>query len=66
VTILRAKNLSRQTDTGKSKASSVEAPNPFAVLHLLPDPEAITTQHTYTQRCTNDPNFNEMVTVDLL
>ena len=36
-------------------------PNPFAVLHILPDPDAITTQHTHTQRSTNDPNFNEMV-----
>jgi hypothetical protein len=45
------------TDTIKS--NHIDIPNPFAVLHLLPDPEAITTQHTRTADSTNSPKSKE-------
>ncbi|KAJ3321149.1 hypothetical protein HDV06_004602 [Boothiomyces sp. JEL0866] len=36
-----------------------ELPNPYVVVHMFPDPEAITTQHTHFQPRTRDPSYSE-------
>ncbi|KAJ3268157.1 hypothetical protein HDV01_003370 [Terramyces sp. JEL0728] len=36
-----------------------DLPNPYVVLHMFPDPEAITTQHTHFQPRTRDPSYSE-------
>jgi hypothetical protein len=38
----------------------VDIPNPFAVIHLLPDPEAITSQQTHAIESTDSPKFKEV------
>ncbi|KAJ8330954.1 hypothetical protein QVD99_001232 [Batrachochytrium dendrobatidis] len=51
VRILTARNL--------YKKDPAYLPNPFAVFHLLPDPDAISTQQTRVQNRTVNPTFSE-------
>lgn len=43
----------------KELAKTGEPPTSFVVLHMLPDKEAMSTQHTHTQPRTNTPSFHE-------
>lgn len=51
VTVQRAKDLDKNGE---------DIPNPYAVIHLLPDPEARTTQHTHVIESTVSPKFKEV------
>jgi hypothetical protein len=53
ITVVRCKDLAKNTN-------AKDDINPFVVLHMLPDSEAITTQHTHTQPKSSNPNFSEM------
>ncbi|KAJ3359166.1 hypothetical protein HDU91_004993, partial [Kappamyces sp. JEL0680] len=52
VNIIRGRNMTDCTN-------EQDLPNCYAVLHLLPDPEAVTSQHTHIQLKTNEPTFSE-------
>jgi hypothetical protein len=60
VTVIKAKDLLKSSDPTGTLCLTSEVPNPYVVLHMLPDPETVTTQHTHTQLKTNDPLFSEM------
>ncbi|KAJ1336782.1 hypothetical protein BSLG_006885 [Batrachochytrium salamandrivorans] len=51
VRIIAARNLYRR--------DAQYFPNPYAVFHMLPDPDAISTQQTRIQTRTNSPTFSE-------
>jgi hypothetical protein len=53
ITIVKCKDLAQNTN-------AKDDINPFVVLHMLPDPEAVTTQHTHTQTKSSNPTFAEM------
>ncbi|RKO84525.1 C2 domain-containing protein [Blyttiomyces helicus] len=61
VRVIGGRNLSIRNPLGTP-------PDPFAVIHLLPDPEAHTTQQTRVQRNTVNPAYSDVFifTVDTL
>jgi hypothetical protein len=57
VTIFRANDLQ-----GSNKIPKIDDPNninSFVAIHMLPDPNAITTQHTNVQLRNANPTFGE-------
>ncbi|KAJ1330226.1 hypothetical protein BSLG_009645 [Batrachochytrium salamandrivorans] len=56
VRIIAARNLYRR--------DAQYFPNPYAVFHMLPDPDAISTQQTRIQTRTNSPTFSETFFLD--
>ncbi|KAJ2996628.1 hypothetical protein HDV02_006326 [Globomyces sp. JEL0801] len=57
VSVLRARLTPKRVFGGDKLAT--ELPNPYAVCHLFPDPDALSTQHTHCQPRTITPTFAE-------